>query len=412
MRHYTVIGQKLSHFLSEVSRVGATATELDRWTTRRCFMDGLLCDRQSHCQLDAITTHISFAVGAGTYGDGWSFLAKVEHTPAGNIVSYPPTTDEALVAQGAFAKVSPACEHCRTNRDRKLTYIVQHADGRRSQVGSTCIDVFLGLPEGTCSHLKMQGMGDDDEDFDSLPRDTSLSLGELIAAGCCATRTRGWKSKTSAAALGGTPTLDVALTLMQGSSGDLKELERQGVVMTRQDVDASARVIAWGRNELVSDGSDYMDNLTVAIASDHVEYRHAGIAISLISAFNRAQEQAARIQAQRQSSASSQFIGNVGDKLVNVPMTATFTRIIDGNYGPSTLIRLLTAEGNIVVWYATGAREDIQKDHTYRVSGTIKAHKDDGTYGKQTAITRAKLVEVVNVAPSATYADFKVSLAV
>ena len=36
------------------------------------------------------------------------------------------------------------CDHCGTTRRRSATYLVEHEDGSRKQVGSSCMADFLG----------------------------------------------------------------------------------------------------------------------------------------------------------------------------------------------------------------------------------------------------------------------------
>jgi len=71
---------------------------------------------------------------------GWSFLATLAHTPDGNVVrSVPGFEVDAKVREGL-----PCCDHCKTARNRRDTYVVRHEDGRIMQVGSTCMKDFLG----------------------------------------------------------------------------------------------------------------------------------------------------------------------------------------------------------------------------------------------------------------------------
>src|SRR5258708_15012679 len=73
--------------------------------------------------------------------EGWTFLAKLDFDPeAGLIVSTAPgvgSVDRTGLIEGA-------CGHCNTDRDRRHCFLVRHEDGRQVQVGSTCIQNFLG----------------------------------------------------------------------------------------------------------------------------------------------------------------------------------------------------------------------------------------------------------------------------
>lgn len=74
---------------------------------------------------------------------GWTLIAVVQHEgDAGNILRIVPgSTDEDLPER--FRAGGAECDHCRTARRRRDTYIVRHEDGRWAQVGSSCLSDFL-----------------------------------------------------------------------------------------------------------------------------------------------------------------------------------------------------------------------------------------------------------------------------
>lgn len=71
--------------------------------------------------------------------------------------------------------------------------------------------------------------------------------------------------------------------------------------------------------------------------------------------------------------------------------TVVFTKCIDGAYGTTTLVKFETPEGNVATWFASGFK-DVQRGEQFTVTGTIKALEDSEQYGKQTVVTRCKLV--------------------
>jgi hypothetical protein len=71
--------------------------------------------------------------------NGWKFLATIDHTPEGNVFRSVP----GFNVPAEYRDKAPCCDHCKVNRFRRDTYIVQHADGRTMQVGSNCLQDFL-----------------------------------------------------------------------------------------------------------------------------------------------------------------------------------------------------------------------------------------------------------------------------
>lgn len=86
------------------------------------------------------------------------------------------------------------------------------------------------------------------------------------------------------------------------------------------------------------------------------------------------------------------FMGNVKDKL-EFTAKVVFTKVIDGIYGSTTLIKFEDEQGNVATWFASGI-QDVQRDQRYTVKGTVKAQEDSQQYGKQAILTRCKLVPV------------------
>jgi len=73
--------------------------------------------------------------------NGWEFVATIVHTEEGNITRSKP----GYTVPAEYRDAPAYCSHCKTNRMRNDTYIVQHTrDGRVMQVGSSCLEDFLG----------------------------------------------------------------------------------------------------------------------------------------------------------------------------------------------------------------------------------------------------------------------------
>lgn len=68
-----------------------------------------------------------------------------------------------------------------------------------------------------------------------------------------------------------------------------------------------------------------------------------------------------------------------------------FTKVIEGYYGSTTLVKFEDEQGNVATWFASGF-QDVQRDERFTVTGTVKALEDSEKYGKQTILTRCKLV--------------------
>lgn len=80
-----------------------------------------------------------FCKGTAIIND-WEFVASVEHTEAGNIYSKAMNDLEIPVR---YRNAPCTCEHCKTNRIRKNSFIIHNREtGEFKQVGNTCLKDF------------------------------------------------------------------------------------------------------------------------------------------------------------------------------------------------------------------------------------------------------------------------------
>lgn len=90
---------------------------------------------------NAVVRYIDLEVeGKMPVENGWAFAATVVHTDDGNIIRAVPGYSVPV----EYRDRPTWCDHCRTNRARRDTYIVRHEDGRVMQVGSSCLADFIG----------------------------------------------------------------------------------------------------------------------------------------------------------------------------------------------------------------------------------------------------------------------------
>jgi hypothetical protein len=154
-------------------------------------------------------------------------------------------------------------------------------------------------------------------------------------------------------------------------------------------------VKAWILSDDFNGKSTYVDNLKVAASLAEVTSRQIGILASAPQAYIRHLETAAereareaRWAAEKASKKVSDYIGSEGDK-VEIEGEISAIRYIEGDYGTTTLYTIVTADGNLVKWFASrsalGENEGVQ----VRIKGTVKKH-DDYQGVKSTVLTRCK----------------------
>lgn len=330
----------------------------------------------------------------------WRFVATLHHM------------EGTTIALGARCEVpagttdrGPTCEHCALRRERRDTYLLQHADGRWLQVGKTCLEQFFQ----DASAARIARMAEYLADVDgalangsdwcgTVGREKGKSLIVFLMHVAQAQRVHGWVSKGEAFERKLVSTCERA----EDSLNRLWQTESGGTPYTPYekpmlcDAMAATGAINWAL-DLEPGDNDYLRNMRTIAQASVVDSRLAGIAASMLTAQEnerkRIEREAAKARAAELDKAS-QFVGTVGQREVFV---VTIERVIDcgeGQFGQSYLYLMRDAAGNCLKWFSTG--EGLEEGKAYTIKGTVKSHEEyKGT--KQTMLSRC--AEYVPPAP-------------
>lgn len=333
--------------------------------------------------------------------EGWTFVAALEHLDGENLVRALP--GETLPPE--YRTRGPQCDHCKLARRRADTYVVRHEDGRLVQVGSTCIADFLGSNDATkiAAYATMlasaRGLaeGGESEGFGGGGSgDVTLSQFLPFVAWCI--REQGWVSRTVARERSCSATADIALHFMTCGKSSCKACREANCRPTDVDTLLAQASETWA--EVLSDeevnaqaGSDYLHNLRAVARTGVMGDRTAGIAASMVTAYERALG-VARKRAERAARPVSLHVGTVGKRETFSNVTLDFVTGYETQYGYTTVCKFVTDEGAVLVWKASNtelARGDVGK--RYDVKGTVKKH-DEYKGQKQTMLSRCAVEEV------------------
>ncbi len=334
------------------------------------------------------------------------FLARIEHTDAGNLIQVVPDTDVTIDPR--FRASDPYCAHCKTRRLRKDTFIVlNRATGEQAQIGRNCLQDYLGIDPAQaiskCAFAFLSGDGFERE-FGSGGWDWSETLEWVLTATATSIRIDGWLSKGEAAKLreGGQDHIATAAKVSalwsHSKNKDVVEGRKRLIAKITADDKALAQtVIAWVRSDALAANNDYIHNLKVVCAKDVLlEARHVGLACSAVAAYNRAQEIETRRRAELQTRKDSKHVGAKGERLRDVKATLLSAKGLGENgYGQwQVLYKFLTIEGDVLTWI-TSSELEIAQGRAVLITGTVKDHRDwQGLL--ETRISRAIVSEVEN----------------
>lgn len=267
--------------------------------------------------------------------EGWNFLARLDHTPSGNIICKLPSANITAEEIGAYTNVSSACVHCNHKRYRKATYLVRHDNETEiKQVGSTCLHDFLGHdPKIIASRAEMlttfiNGTRRelDDEDYGFVPESEHDVAGETIdylSRVASAIRQYGWISSKMAYDNDGLePTYQTALRI---GSRDV----------TDEDVKTALAARGWAQT--VEPTNNYLANIKVLSHNEFYARRHIGLAASIVGSYVR-----------NQNSSIKTDLGGSFEPLIEL--------MSKGNKAKYPAIHLQTEDGKPVVLRIAGER--------------------------------------------------------
>lgn len=334
---------------------------------------------------------------------GWALAAVLEHTPEGNIIRKSP---DCKVELSAYREVKPLCEHCKTIRNRRDTYLVIHDDGSIKQVGHDCLKDFLGhndphqlaqLAEIWFSAGELGDLGGDFEGFGGYgSKDDSIYARSLLAYAALAIRRFGYVSRKYAEEH---PDQNVVTTRMRVISWmfptpeELQKARNRGEEWPRpeeQDKQFAEKAVEYVLNTLENklDLSDFESNILIASKLEIVEGRAAGIACYVPEYYRRSIERAKEREAKQLNSNNVHF-GEVNKRYRDVELEYARTISWDSEFGIQFRHFFYTADRIQLSW-KTGNDLGLFAGQKVKVTFTVKKHGDWKGW-KQTDISRAKV---------------------
>jgi hypothetical protein len=304
----------------------------------------------------------------------WSFAASVERLDTGTNLFHGISTKGI---PERYRNSGHSCEHCNHQRNRNASYIIRHIDGDFRQVGSTCINDFLGGNALPAFNLyksfdeKIKELGE----FESFNSSCVMHIPVLscLAAAASAIRRFGFVKKTGYEGEGELPnSLRVEAFLLDRKGSNSLEIEER-------DDEKAVLVREWLVNH---DGyqNDYLQKLIDLAAATNVGVRNIGILTSAIAAYDREQEQ-------KIVRGDSKHLGTVGEK-ITVEAELVSTKTLPGfGYGSPTLYTFRDGDGNILKWITQNL---LDIDGKVVLTGKIKSHGEwNGVL--ETQLTRCKV---------------------
>ena len=327
--------------------------------------------------------------------EGHTFVARVEHTEAGNIVSKAPGAHEVEIPV-EFRDGAPTCDHCKTFRRRNDTFILRvDESGKFIRVGRNCLADYLRSKDAG-EALSVWALLSDlrrisEDDGEDSEGGCYSSLESYVACAFRSVQLLGWVSKKDAYYSDKTATAtDAAFACNPRPQRPEAARAWDLAQPNEKNIEDAKAAIEWAKS--LEGASDYEHNLKIACSLEYVKAKNYGIVASVVVGFNRYRERELK-RASKADKKESVHFGNVGGRYVR-KLTVVRTNSWDSAYGITVLYTLQDGEGNTFKWFSSGGcghpeeRRELDIEDELFFTFTVKAH---GEYkgALDTTITRA-----------------------
>ena len=334
--------------------------------------------------------------------DGWQYVATLDYTPKGNVIL---GTGKVEIPEKYYT-CTPWCEHCKTARDRKSSYIVWNEEtGAFAQLGRNCLRDYTGglSAEYVASYEQWIREAEEASVFSGFGGYMTRYYDTLDYLAICAEAIRiyGYIKRDT---IGQTPTADLAenlyrVTHSMGLGLNYKYImERYDEAVCKgfnpdnpESIDRAKKVREWIVNN--EQNNNYFHNLKVACGNDQVDCGKLGLLASSFPAYDRELEyQAEKLRREikdREAGALSKYLGSIGDRITVTIAECKAVTSWETQWGVTTIYKFVDTSGNHIIW-KTSSWVDEERCVGKTIKGTVKDHREFRDVC-QTELTRCKI---------------------
>ena len=319
--------------------------------------------------------------------NGWTLVAVYdwEVTPDGTQTCYVSTVPGQMVPPELRNPESGQCDHCNTNRRRNKSMLVTKDFLDFKVVGSTCVKDFLGhkspnsLIDVFSFEMSIREMSEEEPAIGGNPEMALYPSPLILQLSAMFVRMFGYvKTRNDDYA---TSTASNIHMWLHPYTNEERKFARDNVP-TQDDIDVGKHTAEWILRQ--DNSMDYFDSLQKCVNAGAISHKRVGILASGVSGYQRAVARAM----DNATPKANEHLGEIGKRLKDITATVKMVRVVDGYYGETTIITLLTPEGNTLVWFASGSH-DVEQGECWVFDGTVKKH-DTFNNTNQTVVNRVK----------------------
>lgn len=330
----------------------------------------------------------------------WQFVATIDRIENSNVFNASPVFKGQIPHR--FRECSHNCEHCRVNRVRNNTFVLNNIKtGEFKQVGRTCLKDFLGhasvasITDAASIFASLTEMYTEASEFSGCGGGTWSEMYDLkviLAWTVNVIREYGWVSRATAEESYRVSTRDHVVELVTNKPKSKEvALKLEALRATTEANLAEAEAcLAWVRTLGTDNENDYLANLAAVCSLDMVSKKRLGLAVSAVAAYQRHVEQERQKAYDLTHPRTNEFFGTVGERVTRT-LTPVAMRQIQTDFGMSTLVMLEDTDRRTFKWFASNCPlSESQIGTPVNLTFYIKDHAEYKGVN-QTAITRARI---------------------
>lgn len=326
--------------------------------------------------------------------NGWRFLGVIDHSfNAGNVITKA-IYDVDIPERFYIAKCN--CEHCKVNRWRAKTYLIQNIETKEiKQVGKSCLkDYTNGLDSELVASI-LDGIVTLEEC--GAPSGVGYKfyypIDVVLQIAFEAVRKFGYikvdynnpNRRTTKQQV-----YEFFEVLERNNRSNLfkkakEEIEESNFnYNTEENENLAESAIQWIKSQ--NPTNEYMKNLKTLCSEAAVEGRYLGILVSLVPTYLKNIEQQEKKEAEKKVFKNSIYKYSVGERVTFPIVDIKVLTSYETQFGVTVVYRFIDPENNIYIWKTT---KQLNGEFT-EITGTVKELSEYNGI-KQTILTRCKL---------------------
>ena len=367
-------------------------------TRRHTYIYGMGNEKSKEYKILAKIVEVT---GTAPRLNGFTFVARVEYLADHKSLFHTVPGVNIKIDERFRELNASVCEHCNLIRRRSDTFIVRNdKTGEQKQVGRQCLADYTGIntPEKAAAAASLLNLYTDISDseggFWNSYFESTVDTRKALAITSVYISKYGWVPK-SQAEFNNPTAFYVQDHFTPGFKGndrakEIREVSAESETEVHQD--RANKVVAWIEQELAekANKSDYEENLVTLVCNDVCNARHLGIVCSAVSVWQRSQNQKVEYAARQETLKNSKHIGTVKERLRSLKVTVRQVKMFEGNFGPTTLVKFVTSDGNVLTWFASGDKQ-YEAGQEFTVDATVKGYSEYNGV-KETQVNRVSEV--------------------